>query len=275
MISDGAEVIGLCVVVKNEAQAMHEWIAYHLATGFDRVIVYDNASTDGTDGTVQAYQDLYDVRHVPWPVTRIDYQMKAYDHALQVFGQKLDWMCFLDSDEYLVPLGSADVHEVLSGIPHASAIGINWIMFGSSGHAQKPPGHVLENYLHRSQYAFGPNRHVKTALRPSATIGAVNPHMFRVTGEYVNSAGNVLHWEQEGLVQGPPVYGGARINHYFTRSREHWAEKIRRGQHRVNRKTLEDFEKYDRNEVQDHEALRFLPQTRDIMRQVAARDSSG
>ena len=41
------KVIVACM--RDEALFVVEWVAHHLAVGFDRIIVYTNACSDGTD----------------------------------------------------------------------------------------------------------------------------------------------------------------------------------------------------------------------------------
>ncbi|MFO1028949.1 MAG: glycosyltransferase family 2 protein [Acetobacteraceae bacterium] len=39
--------LAICAIFKNEASYLLEWIAYPRAIGFDHIVLYDNASTDG------------------------------------------------------------------------------------------------------------------------------------------------------------------------------------------------------------------------------------
>ncbi len=49
-----------------------------------------------------------------------------------------------------------------------------------------------------------------------------------------------------------PDYATARINHYFTRSRAHWAAKLRRGYPSdVAIRKAAEFDTYNRNDIAD------------------------
>jgi hypothetical protein len=66
-----------------------------------------------------------------------------------------------------------------------------------------------------------------------------------------------------GYSSAPPDYAEGRINHYFTRSRAHWLRKLKRGypsDHAIRK--MEEFAEYDRNEVADPIAHRYLPALR-------------
>ena len=40
--------IALCAIVRNEIRGLVEWLAHYKAVGFNDILIYDNASTDGT-----------------------------------------------------------------------------------------------------------------------------------------------------------------------------------------------------------------------------------
>jgi hypothetical protein len=61
------------------------------------------------------------------------------------------------------------------------------------------------------------------------------------------------------------------VNHYFTRSRAHWAAKLQRGYPSdfVVRK-MEEFAEYDRNEIEDGIAARHVGALRDAVNRLRA-----
>ena len=97
-----------------------------------------------------------------------------------------------------------------------------------------------------------------------------NPHWFLLDAPYVDAAGQALRWLHEpaghavrGLTERVPDYTHCRVNHYFTRSRAHWAEKVRRGYPaEIAVRKIEEFDYYDRNEVLDPVAARWTPAVR-------------
>lgn len=52
----------------------------------------------------------------------------------------------------------------LSGYEHHAALGVNWVMFGSSGLQQRPPAGPLASYNACVPQQVGENTHVKVRL---------------------------------------------------------------------------------------------------------------
>src|SRR6202012_4310036 len=82
-------------------------------------------------------------------------QYAAYKHAYQNFRQEVDWMAFIDGDEFLFPTTATDLSEVLADFMHEelSALAVYWACFGSSGYVREPEGLIIENYRHRAEFA--------------------------------------------------------------------------------------------------------------------------
>ena len=43
----------ICMIVRDEARDILEWIAFHARAGFDAQVIFDNGSTDGTAELIQ------------------------------------------------------------------------------------------------------------------------------------------------------------------------------------------------------------------------------
>ena len=254
-----------CVaIVKNEQNHVAEWIAYQLAIGFDTVIVFDNQSTDDTAARIRAFAPHYDVRLHEWTMTTPDYQTRCYEHAARSYTDEFDWLAFFDIDEFLVLDPGFDLKSILNLFPATPAIGVPWAMFGSSGHTEKPDGLLIEAFTHRSEPSFGPNRHIKSIIRPKHMLYCHNAHSFAMDGQYRSLTGKPLTFTQGGLLDTDPDYTLGKLHHYFTRSRAHWADKMQRGYHDTSREDSE-FEAYDRNEIPDASARDLTPRVRKIL----------
>ncbi|MFZ1430844.1 MAG: glycosyltransferase family 2 protein [Geminicoccaceae bacterium] len=254
----------VCVIVKNERNDISEWIAYHLAIGFDTVLLFDNMSDDDTSSIVDVYARKYDVRRVAWSDTSTYYQVNAYNAALEMLRQDYDWLCFIDADEFVLLKHHVSIREFVADFPSCAAIAVNWAIFGSSGLQQRPDGLVIENFLQRSDASFAPNRHVKCFVQPRRTNHCVNAHYFEVDGSIVSPLGKALNWELPGLSSSMPEYDIAQINHYFVKSSHQWADKMKRGYHDIKR-SVDLFSLYDRNDVFDKDILSFAPKVHKIM----------
>ena len=129
--------VGVCLIVKDEARYMVEWIAHYLSLGFDHILVYDNASSDETYRVVESIARREgSVRLFAWPdVEGVVPQAAAYGHALGLAD--CEWLAYFDADELLVLKQHGCIQDFLRRYPDdAGAVAINWMLFGSSGHRE-------------------------------------------------------------------------------------------------------------------------------------------
>jgi glycosyltransferase involved in cell wall biosynthesis len=254
--------VAVCLFVRNEEANILEWLAYHLAVGFDALLVYDNLSTDNTPGVLRAAAKHGDIRIRTWRETGRYAQILAYNNCLLTSGREFDWILFIDSDEFFVPERHGDAKAMLGAIGDCRAVAVNMAFFGSSGHDAAPEGLVIENFTWRAPTAFDPNQLTKSFVRPGAAL-CLTPHYFPGIGAYLGPSGAPALWSRRapGRTRDDADFDVCRVNHYFTRSRAHWRAKIRRGYRDVVRDENE-FHHYDRNDIRDETALRFAPATR-------------
>lgn len=136
---------------------------------------------------------------------------------------------------------------------------MNWQTFGSSGHLERPSGLQIENFVMRGPLDFGWNTHIKTFARPPAVSGAPNCHHFTYKHGYscVNEDGRIVP-ESESK---PPTARRMQLNHYFTRSKAEFLEKIGRMAADGSQKRMEFFDVTEKhcNSVRDEGILRFVP----------------
>ena len=219
------ERLAICAIFKNEAPYLLEWIDYHRMVGFDHFVLYDNASTDDGVARIQASPLSRNVEIIPWPPR--PGQLIAYRDFIQNHARRFDWVAFIDIDEFIVPLETASVRDLLIRYGGFSAVLINWLIFGPSGHDRRPEGLVLDNYRDRVPEDWNGNRHVKTLARVADLIDiGINAHAFKLRQSPCNPlsqpAPNVA-------IQPYPCHERLVINHYLTRSREDWEIKLRKG----------------------------------------------
>jgi hypothetical protein len=254
--------------VRNEARHIAEWLAYQFALGFDTVLLLDNMSEDATRDNALALAGTHDVRLLDWPLTGKDYQMRGYEFAVAHLENAFDWVAFFDTDEFLVLDPGVTLRDCLAARDSAAAIAVPWAIFGSAGHRAAPPGLVIEDFTYRSPPAFGPNQHIKSIIRPARMKAARNPHFFTMDGLYTDLAGREVPWMMEGVRNGTPDYRLGKLHHYFTRSWQHWCEKLRRGYRDISR-TAETFGSYDLNDIFDDGAMRLAPEVRELLQRAS------
>jgi glycosyltransferase involved in cell wall biosynthesis len=269
----------VCLIVRDEARDIDEWIAFHALAGFDSQIIFDNGSTDGTAERIQAAARHHDIRFHAWRDRSTASQVLAYDAACTAYKLEFDWIAFLDSDEFLVTADGAPVNRFLARFDGFSAVAVNWAIYGANGHEDFPPGLVVENFTRRAGESFFPARHVKSIIRPRLAERCVNPHYFSMRedmdGHYCDAQGRYMLWLRapeapggvmRGVSRALPDYNSCRVNHYFTRSRAHFLAKLRRGYPSdVAVRRLDEFDEYNRNDVEDPIAARDLAALREAV----------
>jgi hypothetical protein len=258
--------LGMVLIVRNEASYLEEWLCYHLALGADHVFLYDNGSTDETATILEPYINHGLLTLLEWPLP--GGQADAYNHALRFFGPSVDWLAFIDVDEFLVPLVDDDLPSLLERFDDAADIRVPRREFGFSGHRSRPDGLVIEAYTGIADVfgrdpALGPR--VKTVARSQA-MAAIGIHTSTVAD--VPASG--------GDAGGPAfpmrsvrkaIEGLAQLNHYYTRSFEEFEAKRFRGSAtgRIARPAV-PFE-LPTLEV-DTSAHRFIPATKAMMARI-------
>lgn len=258
--------IAVASVVKNAGPKFAEWIAYQFAVGFDAVLILDNNSTDETADIARRFAETYDVRIEPWTATTPDYQTKGYDHLVGAMAAEFDWCACIDCDEFVVLPENRSLQDLVAVPEDISGIAMPWAFFGSNGHETSPSDLVIRSFTKRAEPAFGPNRQIKSIIRPSRFTRCANVHVYEMPGSYMD----MTHKRYDGMgvaIGHEPDYTGGKLHHYFVQSRADWAAKLSRGYHDTTR-ALTEFEAYDRNEIVDEGALRHADGVDTILRAV-------
>ena len=247
--------LAIVAILRDEAPYLKEWLDYHLAAGVDHFYLYDVANSEETREVLKPYveDEIIDYFNVPDENMTIP----IYNDATRRFRFVTRYMAFVDVDEFIFPKTEQSVvevvDEILSQDERATALAVNWQIFGSNGEetADYSRG-VLERFTRRApkdwfepptetSLPFG-NIHVRTIANPRYIRCIVNPHFaFYFEGKFaVNSAGGrVQFWGNE------PVLTDKIVINRYTKTREEFQKKYG--------DAPEMFEKNDRNDEVDED----------------------
>lgn len=251
--------IGACAIFKHETPFLREWIEFHRIVGVERFWMFNNDDdTSESDRVLAPYMGYGFLKNIHWPGRAK--QFSAYAKAFELSAIWVEWLAVLDMDEFLFPVGTDSLQMRLREYdnPKIGALAVNWQVFGSSGIQQRQPL-VIDAFKRRADERWAINGHVKSVVRPSRVLGGMrDPHLFSCKPGFitVNENGKTVISPKDNEVSVRKI----RINHYFTRSREDFGVKIKRG--RADTGTMRNqsiFSSHDRNEVYDDSACRFLP----------------
>lgn len=252
--------LGLTSIQRDRNPWIVEWLAFHMLVGFERFYLYAHKTRDGMTDTL-----LRLARHYPIQVHALEDdnspQLRAYQHAHTAYGPEVDWMAYLDGDEFLYSPAHDTVGQALATLNHlpVSAIAAYWMHHGSNGHVDEPGGLILEQYPRHARASFEINRHVKSIVRGAEPVRVHSAHVFHTPRGTVDERGRAI--TQGFMPQYEPSYEHLRINHYSVQSYAYFkASKQRTGAPDSNPHLVRPdswFFKHDRNECDDGQSHAF------------------
>lgn len=268
---------------RNEKPFLLEWALYHRLIGFERIIVFSNQCTDGSDDLLDRMADLGLVEHHRHePAEGVPPQVNAGRIAMEagLFNDN-DWVMWLDTDEFLnVKIGDGRLETLLDAAADADAVAVAWRIFGDSGNATWPGRQISDRFVSASRKSFIGNRNTKTIFRFSKQIERLHVHrpVFRqdmpasacryVHGGNQRLPDDFIHAMFKGGVPKHRVYAKnrfqlAQVNHYTVRTADLYCLKKLRGSGYTNKREMPTryddwfFQNFNRNDVEDRSILRW------------------
>ena len=286
--SDGKHQATLVGIVKDEAD-LAEWVAYHAAIGFDAAVIYDHGSAvpvaEVLAPLAEAHGDTFSIRVVDWNIEKRQFrefvvgdalvndftrrhfspQQRAYAHFLYHYGSETEWAAFFDADEFLsvnMARFGGRVDAFLAQLrPTVAAVAVEWVVFGSNGHVERPPGLIIEAYTRWGLPVGTMATDVKHLVR-TAMVERVGTHSVVTTaGQDLDVWGNVMGWSRvvrQSVVD--PVGGVIRADapaslfHYRVKSRADFVDKKVRGggtSAGMGHTDSDFFQRFDTNDFED------------------------
>jgi hypothetical protein len=222
-MEDARPYLAACMVYRNHASYLLEWLEFHKLVGVERFFLYDNGSTDEHRRVLAPYLEEGSVVQHDWPGV-LD-MPAVFNDCLSRHLNDARWIAFLDVDEFLFSPTGLPVPQILVDYEMAPGIGVNWANFGTSGHVTRPPGLVTESYLYRNRSPRA-GRCIKSVVDPTQVVRCDNAHYFHYRSGFAVD-------EQGHPITGPELYltegfsrSRLRINHYTFKSEEEYRAKI-------------------------------------------------
>lgn len=261
--------LAIVTIVRNEETYIREWVSFHKLMGVDRIYIYDNESDDSTKNQIQDYIDSGYVVYKYYP--GVGRQMISYNEALKDYGETCDYMAFIDCDEFITPSNYGEsvvdiLDDLFSKSPNIGGITLNWAVYSSSGHIERPKGLCIENYVTRASSGEFLTDLVKSVVRPECVFSIWHPHYpYYKKGYYgVDEAFNVV----SAYYNPHPEYKRIRINHYYTKSKSEWLERRSRrtADGAAQTRMHHEFDEYHKNLVFDDCASKYTDSVYSLMR---------
>jgi hypothetical protein len=257
-------------IAKLEHDYIEEFVKYHLALGFKQIFLYDNEDIPTYKTLLQSYKNVT-VTHLPFNFYELGVQYTALEHFITNYlRDPITHVVHIDIDEYIVLKKHENISEFINEyiVGDCQGIGINWRVFGSSGHTEKTNEPILKRFTKCSQYGhvyiktlfkrenFREYRCLHSVYLSRGTIqstdgtiikGAYNPQIHPSNfSEYYNPIIDI------SVIQ---------LNHYKCKTLPEFKYIRTRGRAAVKNQAVENveanFKKYDINEVEDLTAYKF------------------
>jgi len=213
-------MLGICLLFKDSAQYLEEWLLFHHIQGFRRFFLYNNESSDNWEAVLDPWIKMGAVSVFSCPGTAV--QREVYDDCLLRAKDSVDWLAFIDDDEFIYTNDGCSLEAALFDYADYAGIAVSWLLFGSGGIESWERKWVIDRF---QLCAGSPDPHVKCIVRPkyvqhSKLIG----HVFEPMEGY-----SVVDENKRPIavpLNPRPSINRFCINHYLVKS---WAEwKIRR-----------------------------------------------
>ena len=124
--------LGIVTQARNESLRLIEWISFHQKIGFEKIVIFDDASTDNSIEKIKSIDGVFVKRTVDhgrrfdtsdpnvYSGAR-DYherQMMSFREGMQLLKQEdCDWVAIIDVDEFIVPQNANDARDYFSNLP--------------------------------------------------------------------------------------------------------------------------------------------------------------
>ncbi|WP_251978355.1 glycosyltransferase family 2 protein [Salinicola avicenniae] len=250
----------IAAIVKNERPYLAEWITHHRLIGIEHFYIADNGSDDGTAELLADWQAQGWLTTQRWvPGDRA--QTSWYRHVLTHEARNVDYLLFLDADEFLVDVdGDQPLARLLPLLerPEVGAVAINWRIFGSGGLRFRQPGGVLSRFRRASVSSHSVNCHVKSIVKPRCATSVTAHTATLLPGfQYLTANG-----QQAAFLEDKPGTGRTRtvvetpcrVYHYNIKSLEEYVDtKMPRGRANMaagHTRDLTYFRNHDLNDTE-------------------------
>jgi len=236
--SDYLYQLAIGAIFRDEAPYLKEWIEFHKLVGVNHFYLYNNCSTDNYESILQPYIDLGEVELIQWPYNSkswehwlYEIQAGAYTDCLALARGKAKWLALIDIDEFLTPMSSDHVPDILKEYEAFGGVGFNWKLFGHSGLLDLEPNKLMiESLLKTAVHDRPTHLGIKSIVRPERVKDCHHPHFVSyLEGFFHVNSNKEPCIESEGTTNGV-YYDRLVINHYWSRTGNYLYKKLQRWQ---------------------------------------------
>ncbi len=288
----------IVTAMKNEGPYILEWVAHHMAIGFDRFLVLTNDCDDGTDRILDRLSKLIELAHAPNPKSlfhdRGNWQVMAFRYA-SYFNIYRDagWIYFTDVDEFVhVHVGDKTLDALYEAAGGFDVISFTSVPYGSNGVKKMVDKPVMSQFTRqtldydamraaddRSQNA------IKSMFHNRIRFSVRRNHRPRLAGfsetgyRWVDGSGTQFSAEwtdgKSKAISPLDTCNLAQFNHYAIRSAEGFLVKVDRGDvagvpRLDDDRRLVYWRSYDKDGTKNTTYAKLLPKAQEILETLMA-----
>lgn len=218
--------VSICLIFKDEAHYLKEWLDYHLLIGVDHFYLYNNFSSDN-------YREVLDPYISKGLVTLIDFpyeyaQVRAYEDCYEKFRAETEWLGFIDADEFVNLISCNSIKEFLGNYKKYPGVYFNWLMFGTSGHIKEDYNQLLIERFTQCWSKLSPKGKTFINNNFNSHIISVHYHFVKYLNLPILSVGvnKFITYKMQNLSK-ININSKAYLNHYWCKSLEFFIYKNR------------------------------------------------
>ncbi len=245
--------VSLCLIFYNEGKYLKEWIEYHRIIGIDHFYLYNNNSTDNYIDVLQPYVDSGLVDVIFWKDK--PGQMTAYFDCARRYREESEWIGFIDTDEFIVPIAHNNIKDFLAKFSSRGSVLINWKCFGYNGKLDRNTDNlVTEDFTQTAEKYNQLGKcfwNTKFAYKDDDPEDVMQVHYLRTIGRkgkvipVVNCFDIVCNEEyQFALKDVFPI----QINHYVHKSYYEYSERKKAGRVATNGESYRNIYQFYQDE---------------------------
>ena len=228
--------VAVCMIFKNEAPYLKEWIEYHRLIGVQHFYLCSHNSHDQykailkpliKKGIVELKELIDDPNENSVDFT-LKVQVHFYNECLSKAKEESRWLAFIDSDEFLVPMQHMSLIDLLKEYEEFGGVAANWQMFGTSRIERLSVDKLMiEQLVFRGPIHEPIHYHVKSIIKPKRVECFINPHYAHYLPGYFQVDTNKEPFE--GALSPSILVDRLKVNHYWTRDEHYfWNYKVPR-----------------------------------------------
>jgi hypothetical protein len=228
--------VGVCSIGRKENLYAKEFVEYYMKLGIKKIIIYDDNEING-----EKFEDVLKDYIANGNVEIIDIhgfesaQFPSYMDCYKKYGDKFDFLLFLDFDEFVKIENDIDINTFIYNkkFKKCQTIVLNWVMYGDNNLVKYDNRTMIQRFT-KPISNWGKGKSIVRTNIPNLIISST--FMIGINTQYFcDSNGNRL-FPRSYYGFEVPIKPEAYIKHFYTKTAEEFCNKIIKGDGHFHKK---------------------------------------